>query len=415
MRSLLRILVLSLVLSLSAAGGVAAAEGTGQAAASADQSGPAEVPADRGGEEQAGEESSLFFAEDGEFDISGWLASRHGFLPTPIIITGPTLGAGGGLNLAFMHGNMTGTKASNGRIVPPTITGVAAAATENGSMGAGVYNQGFWFEDRLRTTFLAGRPDLNVDFYPDVLGRETSMTVNLKGWAFYQEAKLRLGDSDFLMGGNYVYSHIEASAGDTMPPALAGLLDRSYSVAGLAAVLEYDSRDTIFTPTRGLYGKLVARTYADWLGGDSDFMAYSGKIFQYLPLVKDRLDLALRLQGDTVGDNAPFFLYPSVQMRGIPGKRYQGRHAVVGEAELNWRVYKRWHLIGFFGGGKAFGGNKLASEESFADADWHLSKGLGFRYDIADKFGLQVGGDVAWGPEDTAFYITMGSAWNSFF
>ena len=33
-------------------------------------------------------DSSLFFdAKDGQLDLSNWLASRHGFMPQPIIIT----------------------------------------------------------------------------------------------------------------------------------------------------------------------------------------------------------------------------------------------------------------------------------------------------------------------------------------
>jgi len=359
-------------------------------------------------------DSTLFHDEkDGQFDISNWLASRHGFLPVPIIITGPTLGAGGGLNLMFLHGGLEGTLAPNGRHVPPTITGVAAAATENGSRMGGAYNLGFWFEDRLRTTTAIGRPDVNLDFYPDILGQELSVEVNLVGWAFYEEAKLRLGKSDFLLGANYLYLKLDVSPERQQLPQVEDLINDNYALGGLAAVLEYDSRDTIFTPTRGMYGKLVARTYAGWLGSDDEFMAYSGKVFKYLHL-SDDFDLALRVEGQTVGSDAPFFLYPSVQIRGIANKRYQGQHVVEGETELNWRVYDRWHLIGFIGSGKAFGQNKLKQKVDFSDAKWRSSEGIGFRYEIARKFGLQVGVDVAWGPEDTAFYITVGSAWNSF-
>jgi len=38
--------------------------------------------------------------------------------------------------------------------------------------------------------------------------------------------------------------------------------------------------------------------------------------------------------------------------------------------------------------------------------------GLGFRYRLARLLGLQAGIDVARGPEDTSFYITVGSAWS---
>jgi hypothetical protein len=53
-----------------------------------------------GGREKSSDdwfEPALFRdSRDGEFDMSDWLASRYGFLAVPILITGPTPGAGGG-------------------------------------------------------------------------------------------------------------------------------------------------------------------------------------------------------------------------------------------------------------------------------------------------------------------------------
>ena len=171
-------------------------------------------------------------------------------------------------------------------------------------------------------------------------------------------------------------------------------MNQDYKVGGLGAVLEYDSRDTIFTPTRGAYGKLVAVTHANWLGSDYDYTSYRGKLFKYLHLSRKFVP-GLRAEAESVGSSAPYFVYPSVQIRGIADKRYQGQHVVVGEFQLNWRVHDRWHMIGFAGSGKAFGDNKLKQYTSFSDAGWDSSKGLGFHYEIARKFGMQVGVDVA--------------------
>jgi len=78
-------------------------------------------------------------------------------------------------------------------------------------------------------------------------------------------------------------------------PQVEDLINVNYALGGLATVLEYDSRDTIFSPTRGMYGKLVARTYADWLGSDDEFMACGGKVFKYLHL-SDDFDFVLRVE-----------------------------------------------------------------------------------------------------------------------
>jgi hypothetical protein len=56
--------------------------------------------------------------------------------------------------------------------------------------------------------------------------------------------------------------------------------------------------------------------------------------------------------------------------------------------------------------GKAFGAYR-----DFSDAEDVFTRGAGFRYLIASKLGLQAGIDIAKGPEDTVFYIQVGSAW----
>ena len=367
-------------------------------------------------EESAQEEEINLFRDpdDGQFDVSAYLATRFGFLPVPIVITGPTLGAGLGLNLLFLHDTLAGKKSDDGRNVPPGISGVAAFGTENESRGAAAYHLGFWQQDRLRTTTFIAKPDLNVDFYPEILGRENDIRMNLEGEAFYQEVKWRVGDSHFLVGGNYTYASLNSAPVDDQDRLLNALLDQEYRIGGLAAVLEYDSRDVIFTASQGIYAKLVAERNTEALGSDSDYDALRAKLFHYQPLSSD-LNLALRVESSSVTDDAPYFVYPSVEIRGIASKRYQGQHAFSAEAELNWRLQNRWHLIGFFGSGKAFGENQLQQETDFSDADWRNSGGLGFRYEIARKFGLQAGLDVARGPEETAEYITVGSAWNSFY
>ena len=92
-------------------------------------------------------------------------------------------------------------------------------------------------------------------------------------------------------------------------------------------------------------------------------------------------------------------------MRGIKAMQFQGDEILLGEVELRWKLTPRWSLVGFGGAGKAF--NDGVKENS----DIIFSRGLGIRYLIASKLGLQFGIDVAKGPDDTSIYIQFGSAW----
>ena len=112
------------------------------------------------------------------------------------------------------------------------------------------------------------------------------------------------------------------------------------------------------------------------------------------------------LQGQTVSGDVPFFGYPFVQLRGIPAMRYQGEEVFVGELEYLWGLTPRWTLVLFGGVGKA-----TAIEDFFTGDEDVGAGGAGVRYRLARKQGLQAGFDIARGPEDTSFYITVGSAW----
>ncbi len=358
---------------------------------------------------------NFFDEEDGQLDVGDWLGKQYGFLPTPVIITGPTLGSGIGLNVLFLHDRFSNESAATGRYVPPSITGLVYVATENGTkIGAG-YHIGFWKQDTLRSTTFVGHPDANIDFYPDIpIIGERRISMNLEGWAAYQEIKFRLGESNLFVGGNYLYFGVTSSPNDAPSFIPEELLSHKLTTAALSAVLEYDSRNSIFTPTKGIYAKLVAARYDNAFGSDFDFWNYRGKLFYFHP-ASESFNLGLRIEGQSVDGAAPYYIYPSVDIRGIAHARYQGQHIFIGEMEFQWVITNRWSLIGFAGSGKAFGNDVLDRTQSFSDATWHTSKGVGFRYNMAKKFGLHLGLDYAFGPEENSIYITIGHAWDAFF
>jgi outer membrane protein assembly factor BamA len=369
------------------------------------------------GSAQAADDSvwDKFVDDEGQFDVGEWLGSRYGFLPVPVLITGPTFGAGLGLNLLFLHDSIANDSAASGRYQPPSLSGLVYAATENGTQFGAGYHVGFWRDDTLRTTTFIGYPNANLDFYPTlpVIG-EQQISMNLEGWAAYQEVKFRLGDSNYFVGGNYLYLDTKSSPNDVPPFIPDDLLSQQLTTAALAGVLEYDSRDSIFTPSTGTYAKLVAARFDEAVGSDFNFWNLRGKLLHFFP-VGDSVKIGLRADGQAVDGTAPYYMYPSIQMRGIASARYQGQQTVVGEIEGRWAVTDRWSLVGFVGSGKAFGDSALDNQGNTSDNPWRTSKGLGFRYTLAKKFNLHAGIDYAIGPEEDSIYITIGHAWDAFF
>lgn len=116
--------------------------------------------------------------------------------------------------------------------------------------------------------------------------------------------------------------------------------------------------------------------------------------------------LELRLDGQYVDGSLPFYSVPYIDLRGIPIMRYQGRAVAVGEVEVRWNFHPRFSGIGITGIGKA-----ADKASNFDMVPSRNTVGAGIRYKVARKLGMYAGIDVARGPEDTYWYLEMGTAW----
>jgi len=360
---------------------------------------------------------------DGQFDMSNFLNKQIGFMPAPIIITEPAVGYGAGLAAAFLHDPLAGTTEQGevfdpqepdhrtGRVIPPSISAIAAAGTKNDTWFAGGGHYGIWKQDRIRYLGGAGVANINMKFYGLGGGLIPSdnkgLDFNTRAQFLIQELQFRIKDSNFFVGAKYSFLNADTTFETSNLFPIDGIPNLQFNSrsASLGAVVNYDGRDNIFTPNKGLSAEISADNYSEKWGGDADFNKYRAFAKYWHPL-GDKFVLAVRGDGQKLANGpAPFYEYPFVDLRGIPVMRYQGEEVLVGEAELRWDINNRWSLVGFGGAGNTSGGIRETTEETV------YSKGLGFRYLAARRHGLRVGIDIARGPEDTAFYIQVGNAW----
>ena len=148
-----------------------------------------------------------------------------------------------------------------------------------------------------------------------------------------------------------------------------------------------------------------AGLFSQALGGDDEFQRARLIGMQFIPL-HPKLSLGFRAEGAATFGDAPFYLRPFISLRGAPIMRYQGEQTAQIETELRWQFWRRLSVVGFVGGGAAW--NDL---ERFHNTQTVATGGTGFRYEIARKYGIHMGLDVAFGPDNTAVYIQVGSAW----
>lgn len=341
-------------------------------------------------------------SEDGAFDVSDWLLNKKGFFLQPTLMTEPALDYGLGLACIWFHQSMAEKQA------PPSMTGAVGLATLNGTWGAGVFHVGHWKGDRIRFTGVAIKADMNVAFWGSgniPIFSDRSINAAVDTWYLTLQMMFRLGRSDFFAGAAYDYMpvDIEFETPIEIPEFQGQTLKQTASE--ISAVMVYDTRDNIFTPTKGFFLNLSG-TYSDtWFGGERSYGRLKFEGLGYFP-AGSRLNVGARYDTSFSLGDVPFWARPWVNLRGAPQVKYQNKNTATMEVEIDWNVYKRWSLLSFTGIGHAF--------EEFGEFDKGKTVrtiGAGWRYLLARKLGLQWGMDFAVSNDDFAFYIVFGSGW----
>jgi hypothetical protein len=351
---------------------------------------------------------------DHAFDLGDYLIENaYGFVPVPVIITEKALGGfGGGIVPVFIKPRPPYLDSVKGKLVKtpvaPDITGGVLAYTLNKTWIVDAFRSGTFIKSRIKYIADAGYANVNMSFYRTVGETEKEFPFNFKAIPVLLQATRRLGQSHWYAGLKYLFLKMDIQyTGDaTLPDELDLSSKYSRIISALGAIVELDTRDNVFTPDKGIKFHVDAQCSDNVLGSDYDYWRMNYYMYLYKK-IGQKLVLGWRVDGQQSFSGTPFFLLPSIDMRGIPAARYQGKADILTEVETRWDVTRRWSVMLYGGTGKAFD-----EWGDFDSADWVYSYGTGFRYMLARKFKLRVGIDVAKGPPGSwGYYIVFGSNW----
>ena len=379
--------------------------------------------------------SQFIDPEDGKLDASQYLTENvYGFLPVPVIITEPAVDNGLGMVGLFFHETDEQREArlealeeaedGSQYLLTPSVSAIGGAYTGNDSWFAGGGHLGFWRQGSIRYLGGGGYGDINLDFFGfGEVGLTRPIELNTRAFAVLNTLKFRMGKLPIFAGVTqlYVDSSIKPGdlgdlSGDFLPPDLQeqweaivrDLLTGDVTLSSLGLVVELDTRNNFFSPHQGYYYKLEHSWYSDAFGSDIDYQLTVFDALNYWRLAdKWRAGLRLNVQSANTDSLLPPYATPGIMLRGIQALRYQGNNVAAVEGEVTWQATFRWSI-------NAFAGSGWASNEmgDLFDTPSRVTRGAGFRYLIARRYGFEMGADIARGPEDTIFYIQAGTAWH---
>lgn len=353
---------------------------------------------------------SIRDSTDHAIDLSDWIINAHGFFPVPALITEPAIGFGGAIAPILIephHRTAADLKHKNMAPIPPDITGGLLMYTASNTWGTGLFRSATITKWRLHYTVASGYFNVNMKYYRTVKEEEQTYKFNIRTVPVFLRLQKQIGYSNWTAGLQYIFAHTTAALKNDTPilDSIFGPKDFKSNTSVLGPIIEYDKRDNTFTPNKGSKIHLAGNYSGEFLGSDFDYWNLTGYVYKYIP-VSDKWICGLRGDMEQIVGDAPFYVLPSIDLRGVPKARYQGKTNALLETEQRWNMFPRWSAVFFTGAGKAFNDYK-----DFGSSEWVYSYGTGFRYLIARKLKLYMGADIAKGPEQWGFYIQFGSAW----
>jgi len=219
-------------------------------------------------------------AEDGWLDISGFLDADFGFLPVVLPISEPAVGYGAAAGPAFLSKSPGASR--------PNVTAVGGLGTQNGTWGVVAADSRYWLDGKLQTLVGAAYASVNLDYYGIGENRtlaEHPLSYNLEPKGGLVQAKYRIGDSDFWAGLSYAFFSTKVSFETSTDTSNLPELHGESNVGGVGPSVSFDTRDNIFTPTRGTYAEVLAGLGSQAFGGDGEFQRVQLLAMQYVPLL----------------------------------------------------------------------------------------------------------------------------------
>lgn len=197
---------------------------------------------------------------------------------------------------------------------------------------------------------------------------------------------------------DYLYSRKTKKRADDYEQFLLRLNGEqpSYYALGVSLFVEYDTRDFIPNPERGVYLSLQAKVRPKPMS-DVGMTTYSGRVVaNYYQRLWRGAVLALDLRGELNSKGTPWAYYASLggshNMRGYYGGRYSDLCAVSAQLELRQRLYKRLGATAWGGAGNVF------SYDNFSWRNTMPTYGVGLRFEFKRRVNLRL--DYGFGGRD---------------
>jgi len=323
----------------------------------------------------------------------------------PVPLSNPAFGTGGALAVVKVY------EPKNAGA--PWTTGIGAFYTSKGNKALAGFHKMSLDNDHLRFTFLGSYASLDQAFYG--IGADAgdrNMPFGIEQTTIVARAQGLVEVSPHL----YVGAQLQFMDIHTKPKLVATPLsaveipdhDIKNTIIVVGPTIQYDTRDSGFYPTRGLFIQSQFLESIKALGSSFNYYKLRFSANKYKSIGPGGV-IAVRFSLCGAGKNAPFYdlcnYGQSSDLRGYEGGRYRDRAIWAMQAEIRQRIKGRIGGVLFAGIGGISPGLANLDESNFLP-----SAGAGVRFELSKDYHINARLDAAVGKHSNGIYLSLGEA-----
>lgn len=324
-------------------------------------------------------------------------------------IGGPSYSESASLGLGLYAAGLYRIDRSNRKIAPSNVS-LYFNITIIGRYTIGIEGNNIFKDDKHRLTYDIGFRSQPSYFWG--LGYNAAMGNRpVEYRCDKQQIRLtylyRIFKNAFI-GAQINFDNLYSATGRNIPELMRGYLNErqgvgidnvrtDYLSTALSLSLEYDSRDFIPNPSRGIYISLSESIRPKGLGDVGKTMWSTKVIVDYYKKLWKGCVLALDLYGEFNSKGTPWVFYAkmggSSRMRGFYDGRFNDRNMITFQAELRQNIWRRIGATVWGGAGNVF--------QSFDTFRWDQTMpnyGIGLRWEFKKRVNIRI--DYGFGMKD---------------
>ena len=331
--------------------------------------------------------------------------TEKAFKIVPLVTSSPLMGFGAGLAVSYLYN-------TDDEISSKSQLQIGGQYSNTNSYNVFLKNNTWFNGNKILSSTNATYSSINNEF--NSYGEDVAYNINT---VLVKELIIFKIANDIYIGSPLSYKYIKYDANNEAGEDFLyenGIVDENTGGIGLST--SYDSRKNKYFPVSSTWASLSLNSNPAWLGAIENYYSLIFDARYYAKGFSNNDVWAWQFYGQYSSNKTPDSGLPTLSgkalLRGFPAGQFKARYLSGAQTEYRYTISdSRFRLTAFYGVANLSGGSYGVGDNSREDDGWYSAGGLGVRYALQAKTGVDLRLDLVRTSEnENSLYLMLNQA-----